>query len=865
MKDQNESLPASDLKDIYTFVMQRGKLSDAHKDELRERRGFGDKHVQAQSFFSGGAYLAAIEEEMIATFREQDLVASGVFIYEGDRARMNPMLLRHENTVDGKTSSNIVIPYLDAEGKAYCLRPHKLGFRGVPVDIFQAKALAGQPREVILTEGEFKAFAASEILGIPAVGIPGISSFSVQHFEKLVTFLKPCVKKVVVIFDNESKGDPDIRSRYKENPQDRYDTEFYAYFMAMRLEESGFEATIGTLPNAWRVDGKIDIDGAVKLGKGRGDILRVMYEALPRNEFLSELPAEAKEVVLRKRAQRKTKGNIKKEFGRYVATRQRGKSIWQDAISNFVMRIVATHDTADGIKRVVEFTNEFGRRSSAFTIPPEAMSTSDKFRTFCLNKGDFIWKGMNEDLMTIWESEFLMMDEGRYIVETDQIGWVESEKCWVFGNVAVMPDGQTSRPDSNGVFWFEKRGIKPSPLLISSGKGAMAGGIPYLYLGDTAPSNEEILEKFAGSVGHNEARVILGWCAAVAFMEDLYAGYGLFPFLFVTGRWQSGKSTIASWTMRLFGIEHEGLSISQTTPVAIQRSLGYYSSLPVFLDEYRNTREVTTKNGFLRNAYNRQSAGKGVKESFGLREAKIRGTLVIAGEETPKDGALLARCIHIFVSRTNRSQDNYAWFAQHKGKLSAFFYRIIKDRQSVGRRFAEHLLEWKDTFSRDGRDDRVAINYAAVVAGYAAVFGTQDLDFATWLMKETASMQAEFREEQAVSVFLEDLMAMKTRRLVDANYWLVEGGRIYIYFHGLHGVWSEQFRKQRGEEAFKEGSIRAYLKEEKGFIESGFYKRINGQNKKCIVFDYQEASEDLRNLVDGASVPAHDRHVADAG
>ena len=841
------------MKEIYSFLLERGKLLDAHKLELITKRAFGDKIIADQRFFSGGHYLAEFEEEMAAKFKEQELLTSGVFIYDQNRVRMNPMLFREVNLVDKKEVSNIIIPYLDREGMAYCLRPHKLGFKGVPSEIFQERNLIGDPGEIILTEGEFKAVAGMA-MGIPTISIPGIASFSDMHYGKLVDFLKKGgVKKIVVIFDNEVKDDPNIPGRYKQNPKERHDTEFYAYYMATRLEESGFEVTIGVLPDAWRVDGKIDIDGAMKLGKIGGDLSRVMYDSQPRNDYLRDLPKDAKEVVLRKRAQKNTKGHIKKEFNRYVATRQRGKSVWQEPISNFVMKIVATHDTAEGIRREIEFINEFGKRSGSFSIPGDSMASPDKFRKFCFDRGDFSWKGTIDDLMNIWESEFLMMDEGRYIVETDQIGWVDSEKCWVFGNIAIWHDKETNEsktltPDENGVFWLEKRGIKPSPLLISSGKNSMAGGIPQLYKG-AGPSAEEIRDKLAEAVGNEEARVIMGWVVSVAFMEEVFAYYSSFPFLFVTGRWQSGKSTVAQWIMKFFGIEQEGMSISQTTPVAIQRSLAYYSSLPVFLDEFRNTKEVTIKNGFLRNAYNRQSAGKGVRESFGLREAKVRGTLVIAGEETPKDGALLTRCIPIFVSRARRTKDNYKWFVTNKLRLSAFWLDILKRKPELSKKYVESFNEWKDTFSKDGRDDRVAINYATVVAGYAAVFGESDLDFAGWLMKETDSMQIEFREEQAISVFLDDLMAMKTRKLINDDYWVVDRDKIYIYFHGLHNVWSQEYRKTRGEEAFKEGSIRAYLREEAGYIENNKYKNIKGQNKKCIVFDFNKASADLVNLV----------------
>jgi hypothetical protein len=365
---------------------------------------------------------------------------------------------------------------------------------------------------------------------------------------------------------------------------------------------------------------------------------------------------------------------------------------------------------------------------------------------------------------------------------------------------------------------------------------------------------EEFKLKLGETIGDAEASIALGWVTAVPFMEEIYEYTSSFPFLFITGRWQSGKSTIADWLMRFFGVETGGLAISQTTAVAIQRSLAYFSSLPVWLDEYRNTKDVVQKNGFLRNAYNRQSSGKGVKADFGLREAKVRGTIMISGEETPKDGALLTRCITIFVSRAKRKANYYNWFVLNKGKFSSHIFDVIKRKEELKPVFFKAFGEWRESFSQKGVDDRLAINYAIVMAGYVVAFGDTDLDFATQLITETQALQAEYREEQAVSVFLDDLMAMKTRNIVGPAYWIVDVDKdnvkkIYLYFHGLHNVWSKEFKQIRGEEAFKEGSIRAYLREEPGFIEAARYKRIKNDNKKCIVFEYDKASEEMRNLV----------------
>ena len=831
--------------EIYSYLIEKMELRAEDRAELKRKRGFSDATIETCRFRSIGDGNTALEEPMRAKFGEHELVTSGVFIADRTSARINPQLINREKTT-------IIIPYLRADGSVYHVRPHKLGFHGIGSEIYQELNLSGNFGEVIITEGEFKAAAARQY-GLFAISVPGISSFSERKFPDLVKLLKTSsVKRVVIMFDNETKDDPVFEDRYKKNPNDRYDTQFYTYYMASKLEKDGtIEVSIATLPDGWKENGKIDIDGALAQGRTEQNILTVIYEAKPRAEYLNSLDPEGRQILLRKMSQKFHRAKIKKEFNKYWVTKTSpGGGSYDVPISNFILRVIATHETPDGVKREVEFMNEYGKRSSAFTVDSDAMASGDAFRAFSLSKGDFIWRGSTDDLLTLWESEFLMMDEGRYIIESDHLGWLEREKIWLFGNVAIRPDGKEIRPDQSGIFWLEKRGIKPVTLNLAAGKNTMSDGVPYLSV-TASLDMPDLRKRFSETIGLNETCVLLGWVTAVAFMEEVFELYRSFPFLFVTGRWQSGKSTIAEWVTNFFGIENAGKAISQTTPVAIQRSLAYYSCLPVYLDEYRNTKEIIYKNGFLRNVYNRQSAGKGVKDSdYGLRDAKVRGTLVLAGEETPKDGALLSRCIVIFVSRGKRTVNHFNWFMANRLKFSGHFYTVLKNKAVLAPKFLVELEKWKEFFINQGIDDRMALNYATVTAGYAVVFGSEDIAFADWLTSETKTIQTETNEEQAVSVFMDDLMAMKTRKLIDDNFWCVTGQKIYLYFHGLHQVWSQEFRKSRGEEAFKESSIRAYLKEEPGFLEINAPYRIKGQMKKCVVFDLARASEDIKNLVD---------------
>jgi DNA primase len=835
------------LKEIYAELVDRLTLLPAHAEELKTKRGFTDETIKQNKFCSAGQGVLEIDNALRMKFKEKDLVASGVHIIGEREIRLNPILLQ----------DRIIIPYLDG-GKAYHIRfslpgyrrsekvPKMLGFSGVGVEFYQ-KDFLGSNYDLVITEGEFKATACNQ-LGIPCISIPGIASFSDKHFPKLVDDLKASgKKKLYILFDNEVKDDPQFKS-YKENPQDRYWTQFYACHMADKLERSGFEVLVAWLPDAWRENGKIDIDGALAQGRTALDLIKVLQDAKPRLDFIASLPDEAGRVVHKKVSQRMYKSAIRREQNRYIATRAKGKGTQDEIISNFVVNVVATHDTQEGIKRELEFTNEQGRKSRPFTIEPDQMSSPDSFKTFCLSLGDYIWRGNPEDLSTLWESEFLMQDEGRVIFESDHVGWVDKEKTWVFQNIAIREDMTELRPDGSGVYWFEKKGIKPVPLSME-GRNATMEGVPYLHTNHTIDIFD-VKNRFADTIGEDQAAVLMGWVNSVVFMEEIFAICNSFPFLFVTGQFQSGKSTIAEWVMHFFGIENSGKAISQTTPVAIQRLLSYHSSLPVFLDEYRNTKEVTYKNGFLRNAYNRQSSGKGTKgSSYTVRDAKVRGTLVIAGEETPKDGAVWSRCVTVYVSRHARRVNHHKWFVSHKGRFSAHFLSMIRTKPKMLESFMEIFEYRRAEFEKLEIEERLAFNYAGVAAGYEIVFG-RDYDFMPNLIRITQEMQSEFKEERAISVFFDDLLAMKTRGLIDEKYWKVEEGRIYLYFHGLHNIWSQEFRKGRGEEAFKEASIRAYLKEEPGFLEAGANTRIMGDMHKCVVFDYNRAPDAIKYLSD---------------
>jgi hypothetical protein len=95
-----------------------------------------------------------------------------------------------------------------------------------------------------------------------------------------------------------------------------------------------------------------------------------------------------------------------------------------------------------------------------------------------------------------------------------------------------------------------------------------------------------------------------------------------------------------------------------------------------------------------------------------------------------------------------------------------------------------------------------------------------------------------------------DLLAYQSAGLLKDRYWIVDNGLIYIYFHGLYNLWAGEYRRVHGNEPFKASSIRDYLKEEAGFVDCDYMKKIGKFGRRCVVFNLHQASDNIKQLLE---------------
>ena len=515
-------------------------------------------------------------------------------------------------------------------------------------------------------------------------------------------------------------------------------------------------------------------------------------------------------------------------------------------LTNFIILIKHRIHTPEGWLREAVLVDQHRSETQPFIIQPESMASVQSFKKFIMSQGDFVFTGKSCDLVEIWKYVFLN-DTGKTIIQPDHIGCIEQEGIWLFRNYAIKGN-KVIAPDNDGVFWIDGKGFKP--LLLS---GDRAGSGEEISLPTFSKTKKIKLNAIIGLLQSNfgslEPVLGLAWIMALIFFYEIFHTYKAFPILFIEGRRRAGKTTLARWLLSFFGLENSTKSISETTQTAISRLLSYLSAMPVHFDEYKNEKKITAKDSFLRGSYNRQSAGKGKSEAYGIREVPVRGALLLSGEETPADNALFSRCVIVSLSDKGRNEGLY----QAIEELSPYFSRITLDIIKRKKKLIKGVMErikqlWQEFSNTLAVDPRTAINYAIVGGVYLAIVG-EDKNFLEWLKEKVVTKKEQNEDNFIITEFWEDVRIMAMKGTLDQRFYLRENGRLYLWFSPIYKEWVKYARNGSNGEIPRRMTLLNYLKKEDYVLETNFNKRLNGGPAiKTIVIDVEKAPDSVKAI-----------------
>ena len=540
---------------------------------------------------------------------------------------------------------------------------------------------------------------------------------------------------------------------------------------------------------------------------------------------------------------------IKEEGSCYYAFQGEDEG-WVE-ISNFIIKIKYQLIDGDNIKREVIFKSN-GVETNTFMLDPSHMVGVSAFKTFCLDKGNYIFEGKGCDLNEIWKQEFEENEDAPEVYLVNEVGFVEEHKIWLFKNRAIKGK-RTIRPDDNGVFWInDDKGLKINPL--SSGRA-----LPKLKktpkdfdIGEEVFLVEKMLNE---NIGGFNGSVILGYIVSTVYSLFLYKKLGFFPILFVYGKYQSGKNIFCELVVKFFRLNmNYATSAQENSQAGISRLLSYYAYIPVWINEYRNIGKIKWMSGYFRNVFNKESPVKALREDFGVRDVPLKGNLILSGEEMPMDAALRSRCFPVYLKTKERKDSTYKTVQEISKDFSKITYFLIKN---INRKNGYDLLDIIENLKQEYIKQKISSRQAEVFALIAG--GRKFLDkytpvnegFDEWLISHTKSEKKRMEEESPVTIFWETIEGLISKGIVARGEHVkrdLNTGKVYIWFAELYRAYEKDIRQRGNDNVRARQAILDQFKEEPYFIEGGHSTRIGKDTRTCIVLNYKKCPESIQRL-----------------
>jgi len=812
-------------------------LTATHREKLMTERGFSPDIIDACRFRSCGPHMEQVVADLQQQYGSELLVSHGVIVPRKDLSGFRTYAPLLDDSLQ-------LIPHLNQHGEVYFIQIHKeSGFKGQGIEpyligtgSYSATGIVNHSL-AILTESAYKAVAAYQY-GYSAVGIPGIQSCYRKHFDKLCSLMTgEGITDIRIIFDNEIKNDPELPG-YKVNEVVRWDTPLYAILMTRKLQESGLfnDVSICPLPDAWRVNGKIDIDGALGQGYTVEAFQSVVASKRTWLEYLRSLNEEAQRVVSRHMDRAYLSRRVERRYNGYYVMEKDGEfARVSDFTMDFTAKVMTMVDGEPRTCRHVAFypphhplghhnglhgtpvTDFSGSEINPSDLPavrswkssPDCISQLGRFKAFALSSGisnhHFWGNPQNFDLVVRYED---LRAGDRLIIEPNQIGYLPEHDVWLFANGAYI-NGEFVPPDPvSKASWNGQHGYKCGLGNIANGevdyRGLPSPDFSNLDQVDIKDIARRLFRNYGGAErsGH-EALLVFSWTLAAIYSDAIYEHLEGFPIMFMLGEPQSGKTTLGRWSGRMFGITRGDSNSDKNTSVAWERNISLLDNIPLFLDECRDMGLSSgNKESLLRSVYDRSPIKKGTRNDTNETRVVIpRAPVMIGGEHRPSDAALNTRCL-LAIFRNMSVEDKEA------GKVGAEYKEI---RDNLSRTLFPKVLPWvltngpsaeemiatlRETSSTLKGDARACNNYGAVLAAYSLIINPEPEDefgFTEWVARRCEDVTGESVVQKPSDEFLEDLPMLARMGVIRSGvHYASYTGVFYLAIRQAYSEWLKQ-------------------------------------------------------------------------
>jgi hypothetical protein len=548
-------------------------------------------------------------------------------------------------------------------------------------------------------------------------------------------------------------------------------------------------------------------------------------------------------------------------------------------ITNFTMEVKRIlkelTDTGDVLTvREIIFRGIDGGRSRPHRATRRDLATRSGFLEWANGCGDYSYTGTDQDLQLLKDAEVFDAGDVDEAYVLDHAGHSMLKPGLFLAKDLGVYQGTVLVPDDDGIFTVGEDRIQVRPLefdeATGEGRGMPAFNVPEGYTpADLLAAKREMLDLLIQNLYDYRGWLAMGMAYAGFWLPELEHKYRQFPGLYCVGPMGSGKNTLVRWVMAAVGLRGSRvLNLPNSTLPALERYMGFYSGLPLVMDEFRNGDRMDAKVELMRDWYDRSGRGKaGVGSRVITRP--VRGWMLVAGQDVSMDGALNSRFVRLIMQSRTRSRDQVLKqrIDQHmetwggavaldvlvrRHEQEAEFLRTVQEGQAfLQRRTAGIAME------------RMAYNYAVALAGWYSAFGDVATDeelrlFVEWVVYQVTLRHAEQEEAGEAATFLRDIAAMiGDNRLRGGEHYVYEqnvlhtdpdgsqrliNNALYLWLGGVHPLWCGWKHQMKSGSTFTQQALLYALQNEPYFLNEGILKWMPGGRTahRCILLDVDQ-------------------------
>lgn len=402
-----------------------------------------------------------------------------------------------------------------------------------------------------------------------------------------------------------------------------------------------------------------------------------------------------------------------------------------EPVSNFTLKVLYLIKGANP-KRIVELTN-FKNRKAVIDFAIEDLISLEKFKGKIESQGNFLFEGRSTDLGRIKNKLFSLEIAS---TEIHVLGWQKT--FWAFAN-GIYYQREWHPVDQNGMVV-----IKNEHYYIP-------------YLGATTADDDEDLRNFRRfvhvpsrntvsdwsklfvSVYGDNGKVGIAFCLYAIFSDIAYNITKGAPMLFLFGQKSSGKGSMASSMLSLFGVAQDQYMLGgASTVVGFMRRLAQFRNGLVWMDEYKNGLNDKIVES-LKNVWDRIGYVRGVMDNTNkTKTTPVTSSAILSGQEMPNaEPALFSRVVLLEFNKSSRDQGAVERFDELRKMEDAGItncaFEIMNARDTVQSDFltlySEIAAAFRAAFAGIDIVDRQIANCAIICAVFACVEKVIQLPF----------------------------------------------------------------------------------------------------------------------------------------